>query len=363
MAKSYARRLLVNTAKAAAKGIFWRLPKAALRVAYKHPNSVFIGLPAAVFTCYTLANKDLTLPRPWPQHHEQTQDTSQQQSVNPKSEKVIVFDKASRRFSTLHQTGAKGDVFIASISKLMVMKLAFEAMNTGKLTLDTPVTVSARAAGVAPTKAGLAAGEKKSFGDLLALVYVHSANDAAIAVAEAVDGNVDKFIVNMNRRAGEMGLSSMRFFSATGLPRTVEGRRRENSAAPEDIVRLYQKLVDEHPAIFDKFEGKRSVTVSGHPQAYGSHTRLVFCGQNDGLSAKTGTTRGSRSSIVARYDDDKKVIYAFLTGFVTAEARDKRAIDLLKEYGPKAGVDMSGIEFTSTSARLNCRAFDVYANN
>ena len=74
----------------------------------------------------------------------------------------------------------------ASVTKLMTAYLAFAAIKDGRVTLDTPVTISQHAWNQAPAKSGLEVGESVSLKDALYIMLVKSANDMAVAVAETV---------------------------------------------------------------------------------------------------------------------------------------------------------------------------------
>ncbi len=110
----------------------------------------------------------------------------------------------------------------ASVTKIMTMLLICEAMDGGGLTEDTVVRCSAYAAGMGGSQIFLREGEAMSAGDLLKSVAVASANDAAVALAEAVAGSEGEFVRRMNERAGELGMADTRFANCTGLPTEEE---------------------------------------------------------------------------------------------------------------------------------------------
>ena len=107
---------------------------------------------------------------------------------------------------------------VASVTKIMTILLALEAVDEGRLELDEPVTVSANAAGMGGSQALLDAGETQPAEALLCSVIVGSANDSAVALAEHLCGSVGLFVERMNQRARELGMEDTRFINATGLP-------------------------------------------------------------------------------------------------------------------------------------------------
>ncbi len=110
----------------------------------------------------------------------------------------------------------------ASVTKIMTMLLVCEALDGGSLTEETVVRCSAYAAGMGGSQIFLKEGEAMCVGDLLKSVAVASANDAAVALAEAVAGSEGEFVARMNARAGELGMADTCFANCTGLPTEEE---------------------------------------------------------------------------------------------------------------------------------------------
>lgn len=120
----------------------------------------------------------------------------------------------------LYDKNAYDKAYPASITKVMTALLVLEAIEDGRLTEDTMVTVSALASKKDfsnESTANLKAGEQLSVKDLLYCLLLPSANDAAKALAEAVDGNIEDFVIRMNRRAGELGCKGTHFVNPHGL--------------------------------------------------------------------------------------------------------------------------------------------------
>ncbi len=113
----------------------------------------------------------------------------------------------------IYQRDANKKMFPASTTKMMTLITALEYGN-----LDELVTVSSNASGAEGSTLWLEVGEKIPLGDLLSGMMMISGNDAAIAIAEHVDGNVPKFANHMTRRAKELGAKGTNFTNANGLP-------------------------------------------------------------------------------------------------------------------------------------------------
>ncbi|HHL22692.1 MAG TPA: D-alanyl-D-alanine carboxypeptidase, partial [Aliiroseovarius sp.] len=107
----------------------------------------------------------------------------------------------------------------ASLVKMMTLYLAFRAVETGEISLDSLVTISDAAANQSPPRLGLAAGQQIALRYLIRATAVQSANDAAVALAEALAGTEPAFVTMMNARAAAFGMENTSFANATGLSR------------------------------------------------------------------------------------------------------------------------------------------------
>lgn len=115
----------------------------------------------------------------------------------------------------------------ASLTKLMTAYVAFAAIKQGRISLDTRITISKNAWNQAPSKSGLAVGSSITMQDALYILIVKSANDVAVAIAEAVSGSVPKFVDEMNAMAAAMGLTATHYANPHGLhdPKQVTSAR------------------------------------------------------------------------------------------------------------------------------------------
>ena len=105
----------------------------------------------------------------------------------------------------------------ASVTKIMTLLLAAEAIDSGALSLDDTVTASARAESMGGSQIWLEQGEQMSVSDIIKCVAVVSANDCAVALAEHIAGSEAAFVERMNARAQELGLQNTHFTNCTGL--------------------------------------------------------------------------------------------------------------------------------------------------
>lgn len=140
----------------------------------------------------------------------------------------------------LHESNSKEQRPPASVTKMMTLLLAVEAVENGLLDLEEMVEVSRKAAYTGGSTMYLKVDEKISFNDLLYGLALVSGNDASVAVAETVCGSLEQFVAAMNNRAGQLGMKNTHFVNANGL------RDIEHYTTAADLALLAQECV-QHP--------------------------------------------------------------------------------------------------------------------
>ncbi|MGO9773186.1 MAG: serine hydrolase [Roseiarcus sp.] len=118
---------------------------------------------------------------------------------------------------TLFQRDATEPWFPASLTKLMTTYVALQAVRDGRLTLDTPLTMSARAANMPASKMGFRPGVEVTLDNALKMLMVKSPNDVAVMIAESVSGSVEAFADEMNATGRRLGLKESHFVNPNGL--------------------------------------------------------------------------------------------------------------------------------------------------
>ena len=144
----------------------------------------------------------------------------------------------------LYESNADDPLPIASVTKVMATLLIAEAIDDGRLSLQDIVTVSDRAASMGGSQVFLEPGEQMTVDDLLKSLIVVSANDATVALAEAVCGSEEAFIAEMNEKAEALGLTNTHFVNTNGLP--VEGHH----SSARDVAITTRALL-EHPMVLN----------------------------------------------------------------------------------------------------------------
>ena len=133
---------------------------------------------------------------------------------------------------------------VASVTKLMTILLALEAVDSGRASPDDMVTVSADASGMGGSQILLDTGETQTYANLLKSVIVGSANDSSVALAEYLYGSQELFVSYMNERAEELGMDSTHFVNCTGLP--ADGQY----TTARDVARMAMEVF-RHPMYYE----------------------------------------------------------------------------------------------------------------
>lgn len=128
---------------------------------------------------------------------------------------AVVTDAAGR---VLHDDGADIRLEPASLTKLMTLFVAYEALADGRLSPDRMLVIGSRAADMPPPRLGWPVGASVRVSDLLQATALKSANDAALVLAEGIAGSESTFVARMNDAARRLGMIDTSFRNPTGLP-------------------------------------------------------------------------------------------------------------------------------------------------
>ncbi len=207
----------------------------------------------------------------------------------------------------------------ASLTKMMTLYLAFDAIRYGRLKLDQKVIISKNAASEPPSKFWYKPGQRVSVRFLIRASAVRSANDAATALGEAISGSEKKFINYMNVVAKKMGMHSTRFKNAHGL--TEIG----HYSTANDMLLLARRLMLDYPEYFNIF-GRLETYASGKTIR---NTNYKFLKQYRGASGiKTGYTNAAGHNLAASAKRGDKQLIGILIGTSSSAERAKKIIGL-----------------------------------
>lgn len=209
----------------------------------------------------------------------------------------------------------------ASLTKMMTLYLAFQALESGAIQLETPLTVSSNAAQQSPTKLGVRAGQRLRAYDAIMGLVTESANDAAVVLAENLGGSVAGFADMMNRQARALGMRQTVFYNPSGLP----DPRQVTTA--KDMVLLGYALIAHYPGFYPYFS-RQNFEYAG--REYQNHNRLMRRYEGmDGI--KTGYIRASGFNLVASATRNNKRLIGAVFGGSSAVKRDNQMAQILDE--------------------------------
>lgn len=210
----------------------------------------------------------------------------------------------------------------ASVTKIMTLLLVMEALDAGKFKLTDLVTTSENAASMGGSQVYLKVGETMTVEDMLKSVVISSANDAAVALAEFVSGDVSTFVRQMNERAEALGMTSTHFENVTGLDDTAE----HHLTSAMDIALMSRALVA-HPTIL-KYSSIWMDTIRGGAFGLTNTNRLVrFYRGATGL--KTGSTSKAGFCVSVTAEREGLSLICVIMGAETRDVRNAQATRLL----------------------------------
>ena len=229
----------------------------------------------------------------------------------------MVMDARSGK--VLRSRNADTRLHPASLTKMMTLYIAFEAIENGEIDVDKKVKISRNAANERPSKLGLRVGQKISLRLLLRAAAVKSANDAATAIGEAISGSEAAFARRMNRTAKSLGMTRTTFKNAHGL--TEKG----HLSTARDMTVLGRHLMYDFPGYYPMF--KRKTTISTKKVRNTNRKFLAAYKGADGI--KTGYTRKAGFNLVASAERNGKRVIATVFGGKSTRTRNIQVAKLL----------------------------------
>lgn len=289
------------------------LPRSVQAIANAAKSLVMVGIVAATATVATPAQ------------------------ANPKYAGIVIDAKTGK---VLYSDSADELRFPASLTKMMTLYLTFEALEAGKIKLNTRVPFSKNAASEPPTKLGVGVGNSITVEQAMLGLITRSANDASTALAEMLGGSEERFARMMTQKARALGMTRTVYRNANGLPNSAQ------VTTARDQARLGIALRQHFPQYYDYFSvrsfrfGKQ--TINGHNRLLGS-VRGV-----DGI--KTGYTRASGYNLVTSAQADGRSVVGVVIGGRSGAARDQQMRKLIATYMPQASRRGSGDLIAQTKA-------------
>lgn len=235
---------------------------------------------------------------------------------------AYIFDQTTG--TVLLSKNAQDPLPPASMSKLMTIYMAFEAVADGRLAIDEELSVSTQAASYGGSSMFLDTTDRVSVEDLLRGVIVVSGNDASVVLAEALspDGTEAGFAAMMTDRARQMGMMNSTFVNASGWP--VAGHR----MSMEDLGILAHRIITDFPTFYPLFAETEFAFDGRVPSNSRNRNPVLSMGIGaDGL--KTGHTEEAGFGLVgSAKQGDRRVIFV-ITGLETRQQRAEESSKII----------------------------------
>ena len=214
----------------------------------------------------------------WNAGAEDLELASQEAVLMEASTGKILFEKAS------HEKRSP-----ASVTKIMTVLLAFEALENGQIHLEDEVVTSAYAKSMGGSQVFLEEGEKQTVQTLLKCILVSSGNDASVALAEYIAGSEMEFVNKMNEKAKKLGMNDTHFVDCCGLTDSDD-----HYTSANDIALMSRELITRFPEVFDYttiwMENITHVTQRGSSEFGLSNTNKLLRSYNGCNGLKKGST-------------------------------------------------------------------------
>lgn len=231
----------------------------------------------------------------------------------------------------LYEKDADAKIHPASVTKVMTILLIFEALETGKLTLDQEVVTSAHAKSMGGSQVFLEEGEVQSVETLLKCIIIASGNDAAVAMAEQIGGTEEVFVESMNEKAKSLGMNNTHFVDCCGLTDSAE-----HYTTARDVAIMSRELLANYPQVVEYsdiwMEDITHVTNKGSSIFTLTNTNKLLRAYDGCDGLKTGSTSLAKYCLSATAQRDNIRIVAAVMTSPDSKTRFAEAAKLLS-YG------------------------------
>ena len=254
--------------------------------------------------------------------------------------------------SILHEIDATHSWYPASLTKVMTLYMAFDALNTGQIHLYDTLSASYHASRQPNSKLGLRQGETLTVQDAILAIITRSANDAAVVLAEHLGGTEESFAVKMTIKAHALGMYDTHFMNATGLPHNWQ------VTTPRDMAVLAWKIQRNFPNYYPYFAA-HSFNYKGR-ELRGINKFTASYPGAEGM--KTGFTCGSGFNLISTASQNGKRLIGVILGGMTSAERYQLMIKMMDDgfankysASPARNINTITTHFTGTPPyQLDC---------
>ncbi len=238
---------------------------------------------------------------------------------------VIIQDHLSGKI--LYEKDADHSIYPASMTKIMTAMIAFDLLKSGEASLDEMVTISEKAWRMSQSGYSsmfIMLNDQVSVEDLLKGIIIVSGNDACVALAEGLSGTEEDFVILMNEKANELGLSNTNFSNSSGI------NDPDNYSTVRDILIMSEYMIKNYPEYYTYFKETTFTwdRTGGDPITQGNRNPLLY--KNIGADGiKTGYLAVEKYSLASSLINGKRRINAVASGFKTKNSRSRESIKML----------------------------------
>lgn len=240
----------------------------------------------------------------------------------------------------LHSKNAERYMYPASLTKLMTIYIAFEALKNKKIGFNTPLHISARAASMPRSNIDLVANNTITMREAILSLIVRSANDSAVVIAENLAGSEANFAKKMNIKAQQIGMKNSHFTNASGW------HHPNQKTTAYDMAKLAIALKRDFPQYYYLFSKSsffyRNTFYQGH-----NHVNVALAGA-EGL--KTGFTNAAGWNIVTAASRGTKGLIGVILGGGSRRTRDIAMIKMMNTHFARYGSRETKNLYTSNSS-------------
>ena len=242
-----------------------------------------------------------------------------------KSGKSAILMESSTK-TVLYEKNSHEKLAPASMTKIMTLLLTYEALESGKISLEDDVLISKKASSMGGTQIFVEEGSSVKVNDLLKGIGIASANDAAVAIAEKIGGTVDNFVLMMNKKAKDLGAFDTNFKNSHGLDE--EG----HYSSAYDMALIASELINKHKSVLEITSTyEEYIDVNGQNHWLVNTNKLVrFYKGMDGL--KTGYTDMAKYCLTGTMEKNGMRLVSVVMGSDSKENRNEDTINMM-EYG------------------------------
>lgn len=245
---------------------------------------------------------------PLPVNEQASAEIGENLQINAKSAILMEYNTGK----VLYESNAEVRLAPASITKIMTLVLVMEAIESGRLSLDDKITASDHAASMGGSQIWLEPGEVMTVNDLLKATVIASANDATVALAEAVSGSEEVFVKLMNEKADALGMESTHFVNSYGLD------AEEHLTTAYDVALMSKELL-KHDLIREYSTIRIDSLRNGESELTNTNKLIRYYEGCFGL--KTGTTSKAGSCLAAAAERQGLTLIAVVLGSPTSKDR------------------------------------------